>query len=288
MTTLSSRAMLTTLRISQWTARRLDRDETRRVNASHGLRIEAARVNKKLLPFGVELERVHQITGAIRKDFAARTLPWGIDGVSILKASAYMEFVDLVNRWQDDWHGAVEAFFDAYPTLYREAQLELGTLFNADDYPDVSDLRRRFAFSVRFMPVPDAQDWRVDVGDKERKRLEEDIRKRLIETEREAMGEAWRRLKEVLDRTHERLASPDAIFRDSLVENAVEICSVLPMLNVSDDPALEDARRSLERAIAPYVGRVDTLRHDPVARTQAASDVADIMRKMGGLYAQAA
>lgn len=284
MTTLSERAMLVTLRISQWTARKLDRAETTALNRAHGLTVEAARVNKKLLPFGVELERVHQTTGAIRKEFAARTLPWGIDGVNILKASSYVNFTQLVNTWQHDWHSAVDAFLDAYPDMRRAAELELGTLFKIEDYPSVDELRKMFGFSIRFMPVPDDRDWRVDVGDEERRRLQEDIRKRLAETELEAMTEAWRRIREVVAKTHERLANPENLFRDSLVANAVELCGILPSLNIVDDPKLEAARQQLERAIAPYVGKVDTLRSDPAVRKDVAKQMDAIMKKMGGVY----
>lgn len=285
MTTLSERAMLTTLKISQWTARRLDRQETTSLNRAHGLTVEAARVNKKLL-FSAELDKVHQVTGAIRKEFATRTLPWGIDGVSILKASAYVEFTQLVNTWQNDWHAAVNAFLDAYPELRRKAYLELGTLFKAEDYPEPFELRDRFGFAIRFMPVPDDRDWRVDVGDDERKRLEEDIRQRLAETETHAMLEAWNRLRDVVARTQERLSNPENIFRDSLVDNAIELCGVMPSLNITDDPQLEKARQALEKALAPYAANKNPLRDDPKQRADVSAKMADIMKKMGAAYAQ--
>ena len=57
MTTLSERAMLTTLAISQWTARKLDRAETTALNRAHGLSIEAARVHKDLFPLATSKPR---------------------------------------------------------------------------------------------------------------------------------------------------------------------------------------------------------------------------------------
>lgn len=284
MTTLSERAMLVTLKISQWTAKKLDRQETTALNRAHGLTVEAARVHKDLFPLATSLERVHQLTGAIRKEFAAMTLPWGIDGVNILKASAYVDFCGHVNRWQADWEEAVEQFLSEYPELYREAQLLLGTLFKPEDYPPASELRRRFGFGIRFMPVPDERDWRVDVGDAERSRLEEDIRRRLQETEAAAMQEAWRRVHEIVARAHERLSDPQNVFRDSLVDNAIELCGVLPALNIADDPALEKARQQLERTLAPYKANKDPLRNDPQQRSAAAKQLDAIMRKMSASY----
>ena len=284
-TTLSERAMLVTLNISQWTARKLDRAETTALNRSHGLNIEAARVNKNLFPLSTPLERVQQVTGAIRKDFTRRTLPWGIDGVNILKASAYVEFTQVVNGWHADYDAAVDAFLDAYPVLLDEARVLLGSLYKQEDYPSVAAIRQRFGFAIRFMPVPDKQDWRIDVGDDARRRLEEDISQRIAETETTAMTEAWRRIHDVIAHAQERLRNPEAIFRDSLVDNAIELCGVLPGLNITDDPALEKARQQLEGTLAPYRANKSPLRDNPTLRADAAAKLAGIMDKMGGLYA---
>ena len=282
--TLSERALLTTLHISQWTARKLDRAETSALNARHNLTVEGARVNKNLFPLATQLERVHQITGAIRKDFTARTLPWGLEGINILKASNYVEFCGVVNGWQNDWHSAVNEFIEVYPTLVEEAAILLGSLYKSEDYPDAADLRRRFHFSIEFMPVPDARDWRIDVGDRAREFLEQEITKRVRETEAAAMQVAWKRIYEVVEKCQERLRDPENIFRDSLVENAVALCAILPGLNITDDPQLEAARQQLEGVMAPYVGNVDVLRSDTEARSVAATQLNEIMERMAGVY----
>lgn len=282
MTTLSERALLTSLNVSMWTARKLDRDETTSLNRRHGLRVEAARVNKNLLPFGTQLQQLQQVTGAIRKDFDRHTLPWGVDGMRILKADAYMDFATLARTWQDDWEAARNDFYTAYPTMMAEAEKLLGPLYDVNDYPSVGELARRFRFELRFMPIADERDWRIDVGDEHRARLEADIRSRLQEVEATAMGDAWQRVHDVVSKTVERLSDPDAIFRDSLVTNAVELCGMLPSLNLTNDPAMEGVRQTIERTLAKYSGNVDALRHDPIAREDAAGKMAEIMRKMAG------
>jgi hypothetical protein len=284
MTTLSERAMLVTLGISQWTARKLDRHETTALNRSHGLSVEAARVNKNLLPCGSHLEKVHQVTGAIRKDFARLTLPWGIDGVNILKSSAYVEFTQIANKWHSDWQGAVDEFMTAYPQAVEDARIMLNGLFKDEDYPPVEDLTRRFAFNIQFMPVPAEQDWRVDVGDAERERLKAMLTQQVVDAEARASQEAWRRVHEVVSRTYDRLKDPDTIFRDSLVENAVELCRVLPMLNITDNPDLERVRQQIEGSIGVYRQNADILRASPKAREDVAGQMSDIMSKMAGYF----
>lgn len=282
MTTLSERALLVTLNISQWTARKLDRTETTALNRSHGLSVEAARVNKNLLPCGTHLEKVHAVTGAIRKDFARHTLPWGIDGVNILKSASYFDFTTMANRWHADWHAAVTDFIDAYPQAVADARVLLNSLFRDEDYPPVEDLQRRFAFDIRFMPVPADQDWRIDVGDAEMERLKAAITAQVQEAEARGMTEAWRRVYEVVEKANERLRNPENIFRDSLVENAIELCRVLPMLNIADDPKLEQARQQIEGSLCKHTP--DMLRSDPVIRQDVADKMADIMSKMSGYF----
>jgi hypothetical protein len=288
MSALSERAILTTLNVSQWTARKLDRDETLAVNRKHGLAIEAARVNKNLLPKGTELQTLQQVTGMIRKDFDHHTLPWGIDGMRILKSDAYMDFAQQVNHWRDQWETARDAFLRAYPALMQEAMVSLGTMYNPSDYPHGRDLDRLFKFDVRFMPIPDKRDWRIDVGDDQRAKLEADITARLQEVEQDAMAEAWGRVHEVVAKTVERLSNPANIFRDSLIDNAVDLCAIMPSLNISNDPEMENVRTTIERTLAKFVGNVDALRHDAVERTAAADAMAAVMRKMAGYAPQKA
>lgn len=286
---LSERAILTTLSVSQWTARRLDADETLAVNRKHGLNIEAARVNKNLLPTkNNELQTLQQVTGMIRKDFDKHTLPWSVDGMRILKSDAYMDFSQEVRIWQDAWETARNAFMSAYPMLKREAATALGSMYDESDYPTENELRHKFKFDVRFMPIADERDWRIDVGDEVKARLQVDIRAQLIEVENKAMGEAWARVQDVLEKTVERLANPTAIFRDSLVDNAVELCGIMPSLNISNDPKMDDVRRTIERTLAKYSGNVDALRHDPIERDATATKLAEVMRKMSGYMPKAA
>jgi hypothetical protein len=289
MTALSERAILTTLNVSQWTARKLDRDETLAVNRKHSLVIEAARVNKNLLPTkSNELQTLQQVTGMIRKDFDRHTLPWGIDGMRILKSDCYLDFTQEVRHWRDTWEVARDAFLDAYPRLKDEARQALGTLYNDSDYPRGSDLDRLFRFDIRFMPIADERDWRIDVGDEARRQLEQDIRSRLVEVEQAAMTEAWERVQEVVSKTVERLSNPEAIFRDSLVDNAIDLCAIMPSLNISDDPDMENVRQTIERTLAKFAGNVDALRHDPHEREVAADRLAEVMRKMAGYIPQRA
>jgi hypothetical protein len=81
---------------------------------------------------------------------------------------------------------------------------------------------------------------------------------------------------------HEKLSDPDAIFRDTLVTNARELCDVLTRLNIGEDSHLEDIRQSLERLALN--NEPETLRKDDRARAQVADETAALLSAMRGLY----
>lgn len=282
---LSSKAILVNLSISQWSARKYDRKETAELALKHGTGMEVARVNKSLLPFADTLDAIHKKTGAIRTEFYKTTLPWGLDGLQIIRADGYMSFIRTMQQQMDEWRGLVESFLDSYPALRDEARLLLNGLYSEADYPDVSTLRQKFDINLRFLPVPDATDWRVDLAEEEVESLRKQIEAQVSDAGAAAMREAWRRVYDTVVHIHERLSQPDAVFRDSLVNNAVELCRLLPTLNITDDPNLERMRQAIEGSVCQY--EPDQLRNHSGVRQDVAQSMADIMSKMGAFYGAA-
>lgn len=285
MTELANRALLVSLNISQWTARKLDKRESAEVEARNGTVAGAARVTKSLLPMSASLDRIHKMTGNIRTAYYKNTLPW-IDGMGIIKTEGYLEFTRMMGALKAEWDDAVADFVLAYPSLYEDAKFLLGSLHKAEDYPDPATIASKFRMDVSFYPVPSAADWRVDIADSAMDKLREQITEKVMESQARAMKEAWQRLYDVVSKAHERLSVPDNIFRDSLIENARELCAVLPTLNIADDPDLERLRRELEGSLCQY--DPDDLRKSDFARKHASDKLAEIMSKMGGMYAVAA
>ena len=281
MTELTNRAMLVTLNISQWTARKLDRKESAAVNAKHGTVVDAARVNKSLLPLNMELDRVHKMTSAIRNEYYQLSLPW-MEGMQIIKSTGYMSFAQRMADRKREWNQAVERFLRSYETSVDDAKHLLGTLFNEQDYPSVGSVRAKFNMDIGFYPMPDAKDWRVDMADDEmtslRKRLEEDVTGKVSQ----AMQAAWQRVYDVVKRIHTQTSNPEGRIYDSLVGSAKDLCAILPSLNIADDPRLEQIRQELEGHFAHT--EAEDIRKHPEVRQEVSEQMEDILAKMTGLY----
>jgi hypothetical protein len=274
---LANRALLVSLGISQWDARRIDKAETDAVQTKHNAKKKSVRVHKSLLPGCFELEAVHKYTGEMRTFVYKHTLPWA-EGVQILRTTGYLDFTQKIGMMRSHWEGLVQNFISAYPHAVSNAQWSLGTLFDANDYPDVNDLAAKFTIDVKYLPVPESNDWRVELGNEHLDALRKSVEEQLKASQAAAMKEAWSRLYKVVEHAHERLANPKAVFRDSLVDNAIEVCELLPSLNIANDPELESMRQTIESALCTHDPR--TLRRSTTARTKAATDLRKAMDKM--------
>lgn len=279
---LNDRALLVQLNVSQWTARKYDKRASKEVTTAHGAASAAGRFNKSLLPMNDKLENIHKKTTFIRTKYYDNTLPWGIDGTMMLPTANYLAFMSDFRKEKGEWESLVQEFLDEYDQMKLDAQRILGSLYDAADYPNVLELRHKFKMDMAVFPVPSA-DFRVAIGSEELTRIQQDVERRVKEAEQAALKDVWNRLYERVKHMAEKLADPKAIFRDSMVENAREICAMLPRLNFSDDPNLEAMRQQVE---ASLIKHPEALRNDPDLRRDTAAEAKAIMDKMGAFMGQ--
>jgi hypothetical protein len=274
---LNDRALLVSLSISQWTARKLDKRATKEVADNNRASTSAGRYNKSLLPLNDLLAHVHQKTGLIREKFAKNTLPWGIDGTRILPSANYLSFMQDFRKEKSEWQSLVTMFIDNYDDLVDGAKRWLGDLYDEKDYPTKESVADKFALDMGIFPVP-TSDFRVQLSSDELTRLQEEMEERMVTVQQEAMMDAWGRLYKHVQHITEKLADPKGIFRDSMLDNAQETCDLLTRLNIADDPNLEAMRREVEAKLISH--HPDSLRNDPDLRQDTAAEARKIMDLM--------
>jgi hypothetical protein len=274
---LNDRALLVSLSISQWTARKLDKKATKEVADNNRASTSAGRYNKSLLPLNDQLAHVHQKTGVIRDKFAKNTLPWGIDGTRILPSANYLQFMQDFRKEKSEWQYLVQNFLDNYDYLVAEAKRWLGDLYDEKDYPSKESITGKFNMDMAILPVP-SNDFRVELSSDELTRIQEELESRMTTVQQEAMSDCWHRLYKHVEHITEKLADPKGIFRDSMIDNAVETCDLLTRLNIAEDPNLEAMRQAVESKLLGH--HPDSLRNDPDLRQDAAEEARKIMDAM--------
>jgi len=282
---LDTCSMLVEFNASVWTARKLDKTTTTEVvaNKNAGSK-DAARVNKHLLAGRTELDVIQQAVGRARQFVYDNTLPWSDSGLRLLPTVNFMKFTERMNDFDEEIAALVKSFVAIYPTLITAQAMALGDMFKRDDYPTPNEILTKFSFRVNYMPVPTSGDIRVDVGNQAQAELKAKLEALTQERIDNAMADIRARLGEHLKRMSDRLTTDYVAgeakqrrFHDSLVEGALDLCDMTKALNVTNDLALEDARRQLEQLLVGVTP--DELRKNEVIRQDVKKNVDAILNK---------
>jgi len=274
---LTQKAMLINLSISQWTARKHDTAATKRVAEDFGNAAATGRYNKLLIAQDA-LKKIASTVTAARTFYYSNTLPWTDDGNRMLPATSYMEFTDEMRRLRNLFNNAVDDFEANYPALIEQARDMLAGLFNPDDYPSAAQIRRKYAFNFDVSPLPAAEDFRVMLQGDEVEQIQRSITERAEQRVNTAMADLYERLYKVVSKAADSLKDPKAIFHDTLIGNIVEITELLPKLNIANDPALEELRKIVEAKLC-HTEPVE-LRKDINVRKVVADDAQAILDAM--------
>jgi len=288
---VSSRAMLISLSISQWSGRRLDKAITEELNQQHGAESDASRVNKLLLPKQA-LDPIQRIVSETRTAFYQRTLPWMDNGSRIMAAGAYLDHMAWVRGQAAKYETAIDDLIRSYPAYVADAQRRMGQLFKSEDYPRAEDLRAKFSLNCSVLPVPSADDFRVEMGDEQAAQIRKDIEEQVMAATKTAVDDAYRRVIDAVSRMVERLNAyrpatrkgdrSEGIFKDTLVENIRDLIDTLPALNITGDPNLTATAADL-RALVKHDAQ--TLRDDATVRRNVATEAQRILDSVSDFLA---
>uniref|UniRef100_A0A6M3M9J8 DUF3150 domain-containing protein n=1 Tax=viral metagenome TaxID=1070528 RepID=A0A6M3M9J8_9ZZZZ len=280
---IHGRVMLVELSISQWSARKIDRKAADQVAQSNNVESRSGTYYKSLIEGG-PLEAIKKLATKARQAHWHRTLPWSDAGPRVLSNLAYMEYMQEMATFGAEFDKLVAEFVSEYPLMRQEASRLLGNLFNDADYPDLQRVADKFSFRTNVMPLPIGDDFRCDIGTEEVDRIRAEITATTEASMQVAVRDAYDRVTKVVESYVDRLAGPETVFRDSLVENARQLADILPALNVTNDPRLAAIAAQLKDKLCAH--EPEALRHNKTTRREtfeAAMDIQkDLMNFFGG------
>ena len=279
---ISSSAVLAELNISIWTANKLDKGATDSVLASNSASSGSAQVRKNLMAGSNKRKKIADYGARARLYHNQTTLPWSDKGSRLLPTSLFMEYKQNMNTIERTMNAMIDDFLLSYDDLVLDAKLHLGSLFNSTDYPNIDELRDKFGFKLVFSPLPESNDFRLDIPQQEMQELSGKYESAFNDRLNDAMQENWSKLHKTLTHMSEKLTETEdensvKRYHDSLVTNATELCGLLTHLNITKDPKLEEARRSLELTMLG-VG-IEDIKDSPVVRSNVKNKVDEILNK---------
>lgn len=273
---LQEKAMLVGLSISSWTASKKDNKAGDSVKAQAAAAAKAGWFNKRLVD-PAALQPISKVEGRLRDFHYKFTLAWSDNGDRILPGAAFMDYTEGLRKLKAEFEGAVDTFVRDYPQLVQNARQMLGAMYEPGDYPTPASIAQRFGVKNTFSPVPDAEDFRVDVGaeavEEIKKNITANVESRLVGATREC----WDRLDEVVVRMVRTLGDPEAVFRDSLVDNIRVLVDVLPKLNIAGDVKLSNVIAKIRSWL---LVEPDDLRRSKKLRALTADKAAEILAEI--------
>lgn len=242
-------------------------------NNAHG----AGQYRKDLYPKAL-VQPILTVESAARAYIESTTYMWN-RGDYLLPASRFMEFAERMSKFEVEFNQSVTAFLNNWSNVMMRAQESQGALFNADAYPDLTEMRQDFRFRVLYRPVTDANDFRVQIQQEELDSLKAQVESATKESMNAMLRSPLARLKEVVAKLHEVTGRTDRavlnkrtgvetikppIFRDSVCENIAEEIALLRDFA----EMLPDNVMDLANSIVNVLPKPQELRDNPDRRMQ--------------------
>lgn len=235
-------------------------------------------------PIAAALKTLRTLAGDIRKEHHRRTLPWA-EGARILTSIGYDAYAEWMRGANTKWDAEVEKFLIQWDGFVAEERQKLGVIFHPNDY---AAGREEFKFRWKIRPVPEAQDFRVELGELEIGAIKAEMQNEQREVVQAAMMDVWTRMRDVVGSMADRLKQYDPEnpaahpFRDTLVTNIAELVAVLPALNLTDN---EDVKRFTEEMQALTRHTAQELRDHAWKRDDVAQRAQTILDQMSQFVA---
>jgi hypothetical protein len=282
--TISSSALRVGLSISVPTMRKMDKRATSQVIAHNHAQKGAANVSKKLIRSNSH-EDMTKLVAQIRAFHRDQTVPWGDLGDRLVSNQALIDYKNNMAQLEDEFWDLAQLIIDDYPQAVAQAQLQLGDMFNENEYPSVEQLRHKFKFSLVFEAVPDVGDFRVDIGNQAASEMREQYKQVLADRINAVKQDLAERLLEPLQRMSKGLDYAEGEkptgFRDTLVDNVLSIVELMRTCNLSNDARLTDVQQQLRATLTGVTP--DGLRRDPNLRARTKQNVDQIIKNLPSL-----
>lgn len=284
---LHAAGMLCYVKVSVWSARKLDRKQTDKTNKSAGASADASRVNKHLLANAdASLKKIQRIGNAIREFIDDQTLPWDNAGYRLLSNARALTVVGEANQMVKEFNAAVDEFIDEYPVLRAQAVANLGDMGDNSEYPQPDQVRRKFSVDLTFSPIPHTFGTkRPGMADAVAAIWENNLANTVQKQQRAAVTAALERLRGNLQRYSERLTLDDegkpGRFTSTMVDQLNDTLGLIESLAIYPTEEIRQLIESVRRDIAKYTTK--DLKGSVAAAVDAKQEADYILQRMQAL-----
>jgi hypothetical protein len=256
---VAARTKLAVLQTGAWRATRLNRNETRNTNATHGTG-NAAKVLVKVTDHEA-LTSLNKLHAHAYQEHRRFTLPTVQDGMRLLPAGREFEHAEVMRKLADQHNQFVREFLADYESERLNAPARLNGLYDASMWPTLGVIETKFTFQTRYLATPTDGEW----GDW------------LAASVESAEAELKERLHDALQRVKDRCKADGKLYA-SVFDSIRELVALTPDLDFAGDYA------PVVEAMVPLAKvHAEDVRDDPKARKAVAKAADNILSVLGGI-----
>ena len=282
--TISSSAVLVTLSRSVPALKKIDKEVTDEVTTAKRASKNAGSFHKNLIECKAH-DQLSTHSNDIYQYHARQTIVWMDKGPRLLPNEKLIDYRNTMDEYITEFDRLKETFLAEYPRAVANAQFHTGDMFKEEEYPSVDELRRKIRIRVSYEPIPDAGDFRIDIGNQAATEMQDTYNKLLDDRMNKAMGSVVERLIKPLTNMSAMLdygeGDKKTGFRDTLVDNVTDIVSLLKTCNIANDPKITAIQTQLRQTLSGVTP--DGLRHSPSLRAKTRQEVDAIINNLPSL-----
>ena len=221
------------------------------------------------------------------------TVPWST-GVDMLNIDHYMEFTAGLRQLVDQANQAVKSLHtrwddEVQADLDRLAKIAQAkgkpNLADPSDYPSADEMLTKFSIEVRYMPVPTTGDFRVGISDEDKASLQQQLDDASSNATKHVLESMITPMKRAIEKLNVPIGSDGSVFRDTLIDNMVDVAERMSKVNISNDPAIQEKINDLRSLVGSYASPIgkDNLRSSQTVREKAVSQIDSLVNQMACL-----
>lgn len=286
---LATSCVLVSVESHVWNATVQDKQISDEVTTAKKASSDSGKFVKNLLAKNTEHKAVLNYRQTIYNWVQKNTYDWA-GSQRLLPIANLTRFHQEFTEHEKKFAELVDDFLNHYPAIVSNMAFVQGDMFDRNEYPDVSDLRRRFSIDLIQSEVPTgdfrcaiSQDLLDDMTvhyNRQAKRMVEDI-----------LGKQTSQLTEIMQSLSyccevETTVGDNGEIKvrrrklyDSTLDRARELCETFKEFNLMADPKLEEARASLEKLLSGV--DIEKLRNSDTQRVVMKESIDDILNKFG-------
>jgi len=231
------------------------------------------------------LKDLQRLSREIYQWHIKNTVPWGDLGQRLVANAALIDYKNTMNKFELQFEALANKVVYEYPACCGRAQNRLGDLFDPALFPSVEELRRKMGMRVTYEPIADPSNFIIQIGDQAAEEMKKQYNEVLSSRMDGISNYIYEKLREPLTNLVNRIdyeaGTAPTGFRNTIVDNVMQIVEMMDTCNFNDDPKIDRLKRELRNALKGVTP--DGLREDAGLRRHTKQEVQKIIAQLPSL-----